>query len=220
MITDALQIALRSVSRLDGIQGVALQSADRLLHNQLPLSDPFATDLIQRVHAMMKGYASVGRKVNRLFISFGKVWLLIVSHGETRISVMTQQGCDLDSTCSAAEAFIRENIEGINVAASQPVAVAVVEPKKIIEAGTPVWQVKQVCLGILTKVMGQAQAVRLIEREIVELRKAEPDPSAPMPKPLLVKLSQAILDKVPNRARRSALADEFETAIQNLCTPL
>jgi len=212
MITEPMQLALRSVYRLDGIQGLALQHGSSLLFNQLPFSDRFATELAQEVNALFLGYASVGRKVTKLFISFGKTWFLVVSHGEARISIMTEQGCDLDTAASAADMFIRENFEMITAASNQP-ADAGTTTKPSVAMGTPIWQVKQSYLGILSKVMGQAQAIRLIERELDQVTK---DDSGTLSVTNGEDLSKRILEKVPNRARRAALADEFTTAIAAL----
>lgn len=205
---DAIQTGMSRIAAMQGVEGVALLRGDILVFNQMPLADRFAGELAGEIHAMFSGYGSVGRKVTKLFVSFGQIWFTVVGHGDARVAIMTQPGADLDATVGAADRFIREHFEAILAGA----------PAELAEDATPVdglavWKLRGAFVQIMTKVIGQAQAARMVDRE---LEKARQDDAAMIPRAAAEAASRRILDRVPNRSRRTSLAEEFAHVLKTI----
>lgn len=93
----------------------------------------------------------------------------------------------------------------------QSVSVPVREKALVAEPEHDVWpKVRQVLDTILGKVMGNAQAIRLIDR----MSEAKHGKHASSIGPAEAKaLARAVLEQVPNRAKRDALLSELEHAL-------
>jgi hypothetical protein len=208
-LPQTLALAIDQLNRSKGVQGVSLQHGAKLLHNNLPISDLAASDLAAQIDALFAGYRGVGRGVSRLLLGFGKNWLFVVGRGEVRLTFLLAQGSDADAVAGAANGFFAGNNAAIEGAAGARPA----KPVNGANGAVPEGAVRDRFSAVLTKVIGQAQAARIIEREIAAVRG---DGASGLGRPAMGRVADALLELVPNRSRRASLRTEFDAAIDAL----
>jgi hypothetical protein len=233
-----LSAATLHLYRITGVVGLLLMKSGNPLANHMPFADVRTNELGAYVSQMTAGYDQVKRRVRQVLMAFDSGTLLIVMKEQIQLALMLTPQADLDKASLAAGAFLTDYAAQLDAAAPTaklekekepekprpvvvkpesgpvmvPVAVAVDEPVRekalIAEPLHDVWpKVTAILETILGKVMGHAQAVRLISRmseakhgkdvSVINLTDARA-------------LARAVLEQVPNKAKRDALLSELE----------
>jgi hypothetical protein len=234
-----LTAATLHLYRITGVVGLLLTKSGIQLANHMPFADLRTTELGEHVTRMADGYSHVKRRVRQVLMLFDSGTLLVVMKDQIQLSLLLTPQADLDKASLSAGAFLADYAAQLEAAAptsAVPVAVPVAQAPKpkvvnddavavvpmaisfdepIREKALPVedkvWpKVSAILETILGKVMGQAQSTRLIVRTCVEKHGV----NAPEIGPAEAKaLAKAVLEQVPNRAKRDALLSELEHAL-------
>lgn len=189
----------RELYSQEGVHGVCLQDGRHVVEHDLPFSDARAAEFAQQVDNMVGGYQSVGREVWQIFAAFERSQLLVVCRGTFRLSIIMALAADTATVASrAAHALMHAEPRPEPHGESAPAA------------GPTRHEVEQVLAGLLGRVVGAPQAAKLIGRYLI-LPETNGDK---IPVEQARKAGLAVLEAVPNRGKRAALASEFLNAIQ------
>jgi hypothetical protein len=235
-----LSAATLHLYRITGVVGLLLMKSGNQLANHMPFADVRTNELGAHVTQMAAGYEQVKRRVRQVLMAFDSGTLLIVLKEQIQLALMLTPQADLDKASLAAGAFLTDYAAQLDAAAptaklekanepekprpavkpeSGPVAIpmafaaneSVREKALMAEPEFDVWsKVNAILETILGKVMGSAQATRLINR-MSEARHGK-DVSGITPAEAR-SLARAVLEQVPNRAKRDALLSEFDHAL-------
>lgn len=233
-----LSAATLHLYRITGVVGLLLMKGGTQLANHMPFADVRTHELGAHVTQMAAGYEQVKRRVRQVLMAFDSGSLLIVMKEQIQLALMLTPQADLDKASIAAGAFLTDYAAQLDAAAPLarlemaqetvleksrpesgpvivPVAFAADEPVReqaiIAEPANDAWpKVHAILDTILGKVMGSAQATRLITR----MSEARHGTDAASVNPAEARaLARAVLEQVPNRAKRDALLSELEHAL-------
>jgi len=199
-----LDVALAPIYRLNGVIGVCLQNGSQMLSNHLPFSDKRSEELTQRINDFCAGYQTVGRDIRQFCVGFGEFWLLVLCQENLRLSFLVRPESELGLISGSGRKFLLDHPELISPG-SAPVVVAGTNGHSH-EKMMPTGDLRRVLVGLMSKVIGGAQAQRIVEKEFT---------SSGLRSQAEVSHSEAqrtgifILEKIPSRARREALMGEF-----------
>lgn len=230
MSLDPVISAAASLQRLEGVAGVMLFKGRHTIHRQMPFSDARAEELRERLEEMLVGYRQVRRRIRQIYLAFDGGVLLVVASEETALVFFLTSRGDPDLAASAGSVLISDHaaiLAAASVEAKAPSSTPggieelfVTSPKalaQITDKAEPVvnqWgNVRKSVEGLLGKVMGRGQATRLVDRTLEAL--ATQDPYR-LPPPEVRKLAAAILEHVPNTAKRRQLLTELEASLAEL----
>lgn len=199
-----LDALLAPLYRLDGVLGACLQSGREVLSSHLPFSDRRCAEFALKVDAFCAGYGAVDREVRQFCVGFEESWLLVVTEEPLRLGFLVEPGRELGLLAGAARRFLADHPE-LRRERSLPVASANGHERRY-----PAREVSAALMGLLSKVMGMAQAQRLVEREV---QKLQVDPDSGLTPAEAAHLGAIVLEKVPNRWRRESLMTEFRGAL-------
>jgi hypothetical protein len=235
-----LSAATLHLYRITGVVGLLLMKSGNPLANHMPFADVRTHELGAHVTQMAAGYEQVKRRVRQVLMAFDSGSLLIVMKEQIQLALMLTPHADLDKASLAAGAFLTDYAAQLEAAAPSaklqkeseqeksrpasrpetgPVVVPVAFPADgpvlekalLAEPLHDAWpKVSAILDTILGKVMGSAQATRLISR-MSEARHGK-DTSSISPAEAKA-LARAVLEQVPNRAKRDALLSELEQAL-------
>ncbi len=222
--------ATTALSRLDGVAGVILFKGENIVHRQMPFSEQRADELIAIIRQMMDGYNQVRRKMRLVHLEFdGGLLLFMIQEGVVLITLLTPKA-DPDMIASAGSILLADNartLSALSTAASAlPSAsdgveeLVVTSPRTVqqiavkAESFVSNWgEVRKVLEGLLSKVMGRAQATNLVNRCIEKENLGDPYRLSPG---AVTKLATAVINQVPNTSKRRQLQSELESALENL----
>ena len=222
--------AAAALQRLDGVAGVLLFKGRNTIHRQMPFSETRAEELRERLEEMLAGYRQVRRRMRQIYLEFDGGVLLIVASDEVAIVFFLTSKADPDLAASAGSVLISDHAAALAAASieakpatSTPGGIeelVVTSPRaltQITEKAEPVvnqWgNVRKAVEGLLGKVMGRGQASRLIDRTLEAMPSQDP---YRLPPAEVRKLAAAILDHVPNTAKRRQLLTELEASLAEL----
>ncbi|RBP45851.1 hypothetical protein DES53_102234 [Roseimicrobium gellanilyticum] len=233
-----LSAATLHLYRITGVVGLLLMKSGNQLANHMPFADVRTNELGAHVMQMAAGYGQVKRRVRQVLMLFDSGTLLIVMKEQIQLALMLTPQADLDKASLAAGAFLMDYAAQLDAAAPTaklekepekpkpvakpesdpvvvPVAFAAEEPVRekalMAEPVHEAWpKVTAILESILGKVMGNAQAVRLINR--MSEAKHGNDVSKISPADAKV-LARAVLEQVPNKSKRDALLSELDHAL-------
>lgn len=222
--------AAAALQRLDGVAGVLLFKGRNTIHRQMPFSETRAEELRERLEEMLAGYRQVRRRMRQIYLEFDGGVLLIVSSDEVALVFFLTSKADPDLAASAGSVLISDHAAALaaaSIEARPPTStpggieeLVVTSPRaltQITEKAEPVvnqWgNVRKAVEGLLGKVMGRGQATRLIDRTLEAMPSQDP---YRLPPAEVRKLAAAILDHVPNTAKRRQLLTELEASLAEL----
>lgn len=230
MSLDPVISAAAALQRLDGVAGVLLFKGRHTIHRQMPFSETRAEELRERLEEMLAGYRQVRRRMRQIYLEFDGGVLLIVASDEVALVFFLTSKADPDLAASAGSVLISDHAAALAAASieakpatSTPGGIeelVVTSPRaltQITEKAEPVvnqWgNVRKAVEGLLGKVMGRGQASRLIDRTLEAMPSQDP---YRLPPAEVRKLAAAILDHVPNTAKRRQLLTELEASLAEL----
>jgi len=201
-----LDVALAPIYRLNGVLGVCLQDGGHLLSNHLPFSDKRSEELAARIDRFCSGYDEVGRDIRQFCIGFGESWLLVLCQDRVRLSFLVKPESELSLISGSGRKFLMDHPELVS-----PGAGAAHTPGTnghSNEKQMPTGDLRRVLIGLMSKVIGGAQAQRIVDKEFSQsgLREQEQ-----VSEKEAQRTGIFILEKIPSRARREALIGEFES---------
>lgn len=235
-----LSAATLHLYRITGVVGLLLMKGGSQLANHMPFADLRTNELGAHVTQMAAGYGQVKRRVRQVLMMFDSGTLLILIKDQIQLALMLTPQADLDKASLAANAFltdyaaqlqaatptakleaeklkedpkpvVRPEVEPVVIPVALPANDAVREKALMAEREFDVWpKVSAILESILGKVMGSAQATRLISR----MSEAKYGKGVSGIGPTEAKaLARDVLEQVPNRAKREALLSELEHAL-------
>lgn len=194
-----------------GVCGACLQVRDTVLIHDLPYSDDRIAALAKRIDRLISGYENVGRSIWQICAGFEKYRLLILCRSNTRLSILLKPEIDPALIAGRATRLLME-VEIPDApgqpqpqeAAPLPKAVEAKPIAEVVVGGIPRADFEKMLLNLLTRVTGATIASKLVQRELAGM-----NGTTSFPKEEARKLGLAIIDNIPNRGKRGALAQEF-----------
>lgn len=222
--------ATASLQRLDGVAGVLLFKGANVIHKQMPFSEARTAELREALAEMLNGYREVRRKIRLVCLEFDAGLLLILVQNEAALVFLLTAQADMDLVASAGLVLLEDHAPLIEASPSTAVALPVTHdgveelvvssPRRlqaITEKAAPVvnhWgAVRKALEGVLGKVMGRAQAVNLVDRELVAQGVDDPWRLSLVQ---IEKLTQNVLDHIPNSAKRRQLGTELRATLEEI----
>ncbi len=224
-------VAVMALERMSGVGGLLLQKGRNRIASHLPFSETKVDALSSALRLMAEGYREVKRDVRQVWMEFDGGRLLIVQQQGTLLMLLLSSKAELDIIAGAASVFLSEHATHLAMLPSERLDFAAATSSSIdelivtgprvgealrakAEATISVWpEARKAIERLLSKVMGRAQAVNLVDRCIRNSVGLDP---YRMTKEDLRKLATNILDQVPNTGKRRALAAELEPQLQEL----
>lgn len=230
MSLDPVISAAAALQRLDGVAGLLLFKGRHTIHRQMPFSETRAEELRERLEEMLAGYRQVRRRIRQIYLEFDGGVLLILASEDVALVFFLTSRADPDLAASAGSVLLSDHAAALAAASSEAKPststpggieeLVVTSPRaltQITEKAEPVvnqWgNVRKAVEGLLGKVMGRGQATRLVDRTLETM--ASQDPYR-LPPPEVRKLAAAILEHVPNTAKRRQLLTELEASLAEL----
>lgn len=230
MSLDPVISAAAALQRLDGVAGLLLFKGRHTIHRQMPFSETRAEELRERLEEMLAGYRQVRRRIRQIYLEFDGGVLLILASEDVALLFFLTSRADPDLAASAGSVLLSDHAAALAAASSEAKPststpggieeLVVTSPRaltQITEKAEPVvnqWgNVRKAVEGLLGKVMGRGQATRLVDRTLETM--ASQDPYR-LPPPEVRKLAAAILEHVPNTAKRRQLLTELEASLAEL----
>jgi hypothetical protein len=195
-----------------GISGTILQLGAGIIRHDLPISDRRVTEFASRLNHLLASYETVGRNVWQLCAGFKEYWLLILCRDDLRLGILVTPGSDTTAIASRTmnvlmqiEPLARRAAHSPGTGAASPAA-----GRNGTAARPPVERadLEARLAGLLGRVIGSAQASRLITREIAAYGVGER-----LTLEQARDIGHAVLEKIPNRGKRSALISEFDSSL-------
>jgi hypothetical protein len=195
-----------------GISGTCLQLGRKVVRHDLPFSDSRVAEFASRLDHLFASYESVGRHVWQLCTGFKEYWLLVLCRDDLRLTVLANPGADT-ATIASRTMHVLMQIEPLARQTSPSPAARSPQfnsSSNGTSARPPVEraQLETQLAGLLGRVIGSAQASRLISREFATHAVGER-----LTLDQAREVGQAVLDYVPNRGKRSSLLSEFNSSL-------
>jgi hypothetical protein len=229
MNVNALISGTAALQHLDGVAGVMLFRRRHLVHVQMPFTRGRSVDLMDVVQEMLGGYRDVNRKMRQIYLEFDSGHLLIQLQGEAVLMLLLTGRADADLVASAGSVLLQDHeavLEGLSdetpasslgaveeLVVTNPGRVREMTEKAAIQAFGNWGQLRQAMEGLLGKVMGRAQASNLIDRILRE--KGIDDPYR-LTASQAREVSTAVVECIPNVAKRRQLMMEFDIHLKDL----
>ncbi len=199
------QEILRDLHSQTGVNGTCLQMGAEVLFHDLPYSDQKAAELAGCIDRLFESYRLVDRIIWQVFFGFESHWVLVLTRGEIRLTMLLKP--DTDPACLASRAT-RLLVELELVFEPTPSDEKVVPT---IDGEVPRERFDDVLVGLLARVTGGAQAGKLIQRQFASEVSGTNGVLSPAD---ARRIGLAILDTIPNRSKRAALAAEFLSTLK------
>lgn len=201
-----------------GVSGSCVQAGREVVRHDLPFSDDRIANFAAKLDHFIGSYESVDRTVWQLCAVFEKYWLLVLCRGEIRLSLLLNPDADT-STIGGRGAHLLMQLEPVPppappvIPAAVPAATNGTNGAAVASANghgvRPAKEIDGLLGNLLGRVMGSAQASKLIAREA----KNRP-PGDALSRDDAKAFGFAVLDYIPNRGKRQALVSEFLNAIE------
>lgn len=228
MSLNSLIGAVAALQRLDGVAGVMLFKGRNTIHKQMPFSEGRALDLMDVLGQMLDGYRQVRRKMRQVYLEFDGGVLLVLIQEETVLVFLLTARADADLASSAASVLLNDHSAVLSQLSTEPGVslprtqdgieeLVVSSPRRLQEMTDKAevvvnnWgQVRKQVEGVLGKVMGRAQLSMMIDR--VMAKRGIQDPYRLQPAEVR-KLAEALIEQVPNTAKRHSLLSELNAVL-------
>ncbi len=208
---DAGNKFLNDLHSQPGVTGTCLQAGTSVLAHDLPYSDERVDDFAVALDHLCESYATVDRSIWQIFFGFESHWVLVLTRDVVRLTILLKPETDPALVASRATRMLMDLELNRQEPAFVPIPTpaltpAVSAPAPVVPGGIPKAHFEDTVVSLLGRVAGHAQAQKLVQRQM-EKEKAEGldnlDPS------LARRVGLAVLDFIPNRSKRSALASEL-----------
>jgi len=204
---DQLRRLLSDLYVQPGVSGACLQLGDMVLVHDLPYSDDRVTNLAARIENLVGSYESVGRGIWQICAGYENFRLLILCHSMMRLTLLLRPETDPSLAAGRGMHLLMEvkNIEPRQAASPPPPVHAAAS----LKTGMPREDFEKLVSGLMGRVTGSAQAAKLIQRELATHGiNGQLDPEEAR------RIGLIILEYIPNRGKRAALASEFLNALK------
>lgn len=195
-----------------GISGTCLQLGRGVVRHDLPFADNRVAEFASRLDHLLASYETVGRNVWQICTGFKEYWLVVLCRDDLRLSVLTLPGSDTATIASRTMHVLMQIEPLVRQTAQRPAARTPQVNGSVngTSARPPVerTELEARLAGLLGRVMGSAQASRLIGRELATHAIGEHLTSAQARE-----VGRAVLEHIPNRGKRSALISELESSL-------
>ncbi|MCX7868623.1 MAG: hypothetical protein N2322_01610 [Terrimicrobiaceae bacterium] len=186
-----------------GVQGSCLLARRSVIRHDLPCSDERIHDFAARLDHFIASYEGVGRQIWQLCAGFEKFWLLILCREDLRLGLLLEPGADT-ATIAGRVTHLLMSIETVAEPESpRPAAASAPAHPASANGSIPRAKLESMLASLLGRVMGSAQAARLISKAMAGSPVAESF-SAEQAR----RLAASVLETIPNRAKREALLSE------------
>jgi hypothetical protein len=222
--------AAMALHRLTGVTGLLLLKGHTLLAANVPFPQAKTDALVTAVRRLAEGYRQVKREVSTVWLEFQHVRMALVQKQDASLVLLLSAKADADTVLGAASVFLAEYADRISQMSPEPQSLPADGVEELIvtkaratevliekaEATINVWpDARRGIERLLSKVMGRAQAVNLIDRSISESGVSDP---YRMTREELRSLGSHILKQVPNLARQRSLEAELNALWEDLHT--
>lgn len=226
----ALTTALAALQRLDGVAGTLLFKGRNAIHKHMPFSEGRTLDLMNVLAEMLDGYRNVRRRIRQVTMQFDGGLLVVIVQDQTALVLFLTGKADVDLVSGAGSVLMKDfttyllgasdQHNGTPVSSSQVEELIVTTPRSaqqmLEKAGNEVrmnhWgSLRRQVEALLGKVMGRAQVIAMIDRQIA--KRGIDDPYR-LTAAELRQLATALIEQVPNSSKRAALLSELETVLQ------
>ena len=230
MTHSALLTGLASLQRLEGVAGTLLFKGRNAIHKHMPFSDGRTLDLMNVLVEMLSGYRDVRRRIRQVTMQFDGGLLIVIVQDQTALTLFLTSKADVDLVTGAGTVLLKDFTTYLLGASDQhnatpstegeveelivttPRAAQQMLEKAGNEARMNNWgTLRKQVEALLGKVMGRAQVISMIDRQITKLGIDDP---YRLPPADLRKLAVALIELVPNTSKRSALLSELESVLQ------
>lgn len=229
----SLITAIASVQRLEGVAGAMMFKGRNAIHKHMPFSDGRTLDVMDVLGEMLEGYRQVKRRIRQVFFQFDGGVLLALVQDQTALVFFLTSRSDADMVASAGTVLLRDfapYLAGVSdQAGATPVASSSGSSVEELIAATPRSAAQQIARtevarvnnwgslrkhieALLGKVMGRAQVNMMIDRVIA--KRGIDDPYR-LPFVELKALAIALIEQVPNTAKRQALLSELDAVLDD-----
>ena len=222
-ISDDIRRHLADLYSQPGVSGSCLQTGDLVVLHDLPYSDDRIASLAARVDHLMASYDSVGRQIWQLCAGFENFWLMILCRNKTRLLLLLKANADLDLIAGRATRLLMDveaplsresgatSLPPPGFAARPASPPVTAEPTPAAtpingsHASIPMDDFERMVSNLLSRVTGQSQASKLIDRVLSK----ESGLGSSLSITDARRIGISILDFIPNRGKRDALAAEL-----------
>lgn len=202
--TDNLRRLLAELYIQPGISGACLQIGGATLLHDLPYSDDRVMNFAARIDQLISSYEGVGRQIWQICSGFDSFTLLILCRSNVRLTLLLQPGTDPALASTRATRLLME-VEMQRGPVNDHAGPAPLEKPAANGSSNghmPREEFEKLLTGLLGRVTGSAQTNILIQRGLK-------DANGGLSKDEARRIGLSILDTIPNRGKRSALAAEF-----------
>jgi hypothetical protein len=219
----------KTVTAIRGLRGLLLLVNDEVRTNTLPLSPEASMELLGEVFQLSVVYSNSSKLPLKVcYLAFKKSYLLIVISQRSKIIYWADSACNLIEL--EASARMLASTAHLKAPASRTHSYGLLrgqqfEPEENNDAfqlSTDLanhieimnWNDATRALeGIMSKVLAQAQAAKLIDR-VLEEHGIERDEDFDLGQ--FEKIGRQILDKIPHKVLRANLANEFNSLLSRI----
>jgi hypothetical protein len=190
-----------------------VQQGTDLVESTLLISDNEAEKLARVIGTLVGEYRKSGRMSPEICIGFEGGTLLIVWGDSGGVTLRFRKGVDrIESVVAECRTFLKQVLSD---AAPAPIVTAVEEPVFKKPPADGAWvRYEPRLVNLLSGVISRSQASRIIQRVLVSMELSDP-----VPDDMLENITREVLEKIPDRRRRMAIAaearDELELILNN-----
>lgn len=195
-------IALVELCSYCGAVDGFLQQGAELLESTVSIRDTEVEELVSNISRMTAEYAKSGRTAQEICMGFNGGTLLIVWGDVGGVTLRFQGKIDrIEKAIAECRSFLKQIL---NDKPPEPEPEAEPEPSPEVSQPDAAWsRYEPLLTNLLTSVVSRSTAGTIIRRVIDSLALGESVPDAS-----LEKITRLVLEKVPDRRKREALAAE------------
>lgn len=204
-------VALVELCSLSGAIDGFVQQGTELVENNLQISDEEAERLATNIGTLAGEYRKSGRTAPEICIGLERGTLLVIWGDIGGVTLRFRGQIDrLESVIAECRSFLKQ------VLGDAPPLVGVLPPEEDEaandEGAGDLWKAYEPKLiGLLAKIISRGQATRIVQRVVGSL-----DLSEPIDGNILDQITREVLEKVPDRRKREALAAEAKDVLNQL----
>lgn len=188
-----------------------VQQGLELVESTLSISDREAERLAKNIGILAGEYRKSGRLSPEICLGFEGGTLLTVWGNSGGVTLRFRSGIDrIESVIAECRTFLKQVLDDV---APEPIAAA---EEEVPEApANQAWKLYEPrLLNLLSGVVARSQASRMIERILASL-----DISEAVPDDMLTEITDEVLNKIPDRRKREALAAEARDELEHILHP-
>lgn len=191
------------------LDGFVQQGAD-LVESTLMISDNEAEKLARNIGTLVGEYKKSGRMSPEICIGFEGGTLLVVWGESGGVTLRFRKGVErIESIVAECRMFLKQVL---NETAPVPIVITPEEPASKPSPAEGAWiRYEPRLVNLLSGVISRSQASRIIQRVLDSM-----DISDPVPDDMLENITREVLEKIPDRRRRVAIAAEARDELEHI----